>query len=177
MAKYPSLNSKYMMILWLLLILFAVVGFEYISVRKERSRPVLTAGQRFPSINVFSSSGKEESFDDRLRKNMVLVVFSTSCIHCLDEMRFWNEYSSSVDDSVEVNALSTDDQESTAAFVKGHHISFPVFTSVSSTVTDTLHVRSVPMVIFIDRKKVVRRVIFGNQMKNNVNRHLVEFLQ
>jgi peroxiredoxin len=177
MMEYPNLNSKYMKIVWLLLILIAVVSLDYISGSKERPHSVLTSGQRFPSINVFSSSGKEESFDARIQKNMILVVFSTTCIHCLDAMKYWNEYSSGGDDSVEVNGLSTDERESTAEFVKEHNVTFSVFTCAPSIVTDTLHVRSVPMVFFIDRVKIVRRVIFGNQSKEIVTRHLNEFLQ
>ncbi|MFZ4622365.1 MAG: TlpA family protein disulfide reductase [Bacteroidota bacterium] len=175
--NYHNILSKYGKAFLLLLVILTVICFEYYIGHNERSVTPLKAGQRFPSIRVLSLQGKEEPFDARIRRRMVLVIFSTTCIHCLDEMKFWDEYASEVGDSVDVNAISADDPESTASFVKEHQIRFPVFTRASKDVADTLHVRSVPMIFFIDVERILRKVIVGNQPNERVIDQLGEFLR
>ena len=175
--KHLSTHAKVIHIVSFIVILLIAAVSEYFIIRNERSVAALTAGQVFPSIAVLSAAERQLSLNELIRNNTILVVFSTRCTHCLDEIKFWNAVFPHLNDSCSVAALSVDNVMNTVAFVKEYAITLPVFTFVTTDAIDSLHIRSVPMIFFIDGSRILRRVIVGNQEKGTVARMISEFLQ
>lgn len=175
--KYLDTFIRKIQIILLAVILSVIVIAEYSLFRKEQSRKVLSPGKIFPSIQLRSLTGKQLSFDELISGNTVLIVFSTTCSHCLDEIKFWEEYARNRKDTCRINALSIDNIADTYSFVNEQNIAFPVLTCVSIEVIDSLHIHAVPTTYFIDSKRILKKVIVGNQKKTNMFRMINEFFQ
>jgi peroxiredoxin len=91
--------------------------------------PLLNPGDPFPRLTITTAGGQTLTLPDALAGDFGVVLFyrGSWCPYCNAQLRAFERASQSLaDNGIRVAALSVDDQETTAALVEKHKLTFPV---------------------------------------------------
>jgi peroxiredoxin len=91
--------------------------------------PLLNPGAPFPRLTISTTDGQSLTLPDAFAGDFAVVLFYRGgwCPYCNAQLRAFERASQALaDNGIRVAALSVDDQESTAALVEKHKLTFPV---------------------------------------------------
>lgn len=91
--------------------------------------PLLKPGDPFPQLTISATDGQTIAVPDAFAGSFAVVLFYRGawCPYCNAQLRAFERASESLGDlGIRVAALSVDDQETTAALVSRHDLTFPV---------------------------------------------------
>ena len=91
--------------------------------------PLLTPGNPFPRLTITTADGQALALPDAFAGDFAAVLFYRGawCPYCNAQLRaFERARQTLADNGIRVAALSVDDQETTAAQVAKHELTFPV---------------------------------------------------
>ncbi|MGH3271391.1 MAG: redoxin domain-containing protein [Trebonia sp.] len=91
--------------------------------------PLLHPGDPFPKLTITTAGGQALALPDAFAGDFAVVLFYRGpwCPYCNAQLRaFERARATLADNGIRVAALSVDDQETTAALVEKHKLTFPV---------------------------------------------------
>jgi peroxiredoxin len=91
--------------------------------------PLLNPGDPFPPLTITVAGGQALTLPDSFAGDFAAVLFyrGSWCPYCNAQLRAFQRASQTLaDNGIRVAALSVDDQETTAALVEKHKLTFPV---------------------------------------------------
>ena len=91
--------------------------------------PLLSPGDPFPQLAITTADGQSLAIPDAYAGDFAVVLFyrGSWCPYCNAQLRaFERARQALADNGIRVAALSVDDQETTAALVEKHKLTFPV---------------------------------------------------
>jgi peroxiredoxin len=91
--------------------------------------PLLNTGDPFPELTITLTSGETLSLPDAFAGDFAVVLFNRGawCPYCNAQLRAFERAGQTLaDNDIRVAALSVDDQETAAALVAEHKLTFPV---------------------------------------------------
>ena len=91
--------------------------------------PLLNPGDPFPKLTITTAGGQTLALPDAFAGDFAVVLFyrGSWCPYCNAQLRAFERASQTLaDNGIRVAALSVDDQETTAALVEKHKLTFPV---------------------------------------------------
>lgn len=159
------------MIMLLLIIVLSLFNENTGSMHRERD-PNKLIGSFLPSLSVKSLSGEEFLLSSLHRQNELLIFFSTTCEHCLNELRFWNNASLTLHRSWDIRCISVNSAEETVEFLSAHSLKLPVVLAAHDDVREQFHINSVPSLFLIDTEGVISAYIAGSVNKEHLMKKL-----
>jgi peroxiredoxin len=141
-----------------------------------------SVGSRAPDFRLMDLHGKAVSLSDYQGKVVLLNFWATWCGPCRVEMPAMEAlYRSMQSKGLEILAVSVD-QEGTAVtrpFQEALGLSFPILHDQDYQVGLTYGARTLPMTFAIDRKGIIRQLVFGSRDWNSpeARRGIAEVLQ
>lgn len=144
------------------------------------SRP--SKGSPAPDFRLMDMHGKAVSLSDFQGKVVLLNFWATWCGPCRIEMPAMEAlYRSMQSKGLEIVAVSVDQQGTavTRPFQEAMGLSFPILHDQDYEVGLTYGARTLPMTFAIDRKGIIRQVVFGSRDWNSpeARRGIAEVLQ
>jgi peroxiredoxin len=144
------------------------------------SRP--SKGSPAPDFRLMDMHGKVVSLSDFQGKVVLLNFWATWCGPCRIEMPAMEAlYRSMQSKGLEIVAVSVDQQGTavTRPFQEAMGLSFPILHDQDYEVGLTYGARTLPMTFAIDRKGIIRQVVFGSRDWNSpeARRGIAEVLQ
>lgn len=121
------------------------------------------AGQSAPNFKVISTSGQSVSLENYRGHVLVLDFFATWCQPCRESIPHLVEMNRKYGkQGLQILGMSADEdgERQVKAFSDEHHISYPVALAGENTLAD-YGVRSVPVMLIIDKKGKVAEVFRG----------------
>lgn len=91
--------------------------------------PLLSPGDPFPLLTITTAGGQALTLPDAFAGDFAVVLFNRGswCPYCNAQLRAFERAGQALaDNGIRVAALSVDDQETTAALVEKHKLTFPV---------------------------------------------------
>jgi len=91
--------------------------------------PMLNPGDQFPRLTIDTTDGNELTLPDAVGGEFAVVLFYRGawCPYCNAQLRAFERAGQELADAgIRVAALSVDDQDTTAALVAKHRLTFPV---------------------------------------------------
>jgi peroxiredoxin len=91
--------------------------------------PLLNPGDPFPQLTISTTGGQALTLPDAFAGDFAVVLFyrGSWCPYCNAQLRAFERASQTLaDNGIRVAALSVDDQETAAALVEKHKLTFPV---------------------------------------------------
>jgi peroxiredoxin len=91
--------------------------------------PLLNPGDPFPPLTITTTDGQTLTLPDAFAGDFAVVLFyrGSWCPYCNAQLRAFERAGQTLaDNGIRVAALSVDDQETTAALVEKHKLTFPV---------------------------------------------------
>jgi peroxiredoxin len=91
--------------------------------------PLLNPGDPFPQLTISTTGGQALTLPDAFAGDFAVVLFyrGSWCPYCNAQLRAFERTSQTLaDNGIRVAALSVDDQETAAALVEKHKLTFPV---------------------------------------------------
>jgi peroxiredoxin len=91
--------------------------------------PLLNPGDPFPPLTITTAGGQALTLPDAFAGDFAVVLFyrGSWCPYCNAQLRAFERASQALaDNGIRVAALSVDDQQTTAALVEKHKLTFPV---------------------------------------------------
>ena len=150
------------------------------SFRSVASRP--SKGSPAPDFRLMDMHGKAVSLSDFQGKVVLLNFWATWCGPCRIEMPAMEAlYRSMQSKGLEIVAVSVDQQGTavTRPFQEAMGLSFPILHDQDYQVGLTYGARTLPMTFAIDRRGIIRQVVFGSRDWNSpeARRGIAEVLQ
>lgn len=137
-------------------------------------------GNYAPNFTLKDMEGKDISLKDYRGKVVFLNFWATWCKPCEAEMPSMEQiYQDYKDEGFKIMAISVDkgNLDKVEPFVKKRGLSFPVFLDPSHKIEDAYRIKFTPTTLLIDRKGVIKKVIFGGRDWEDVlSRSLIENL-
>ncbi|MSP12051.1 MAG: TlpA family protein disulfide reductase [Chloroflexi bacterium] len=117
----------------------------------------------------------------RLRGQVVIVnLWASWCAPCRAEMpaleKIYRSNKSRGLEILAVNATNQDKEQTAAAFARSMGITFPVLLDRTGEVGNRYLLRALPSTFFIDRRGVIREVVFGGPMSETLIQSKLETL-
>ena len=162
---------------WMLVIAAVAVvggGWTWLSRAPEglddAASPV--AGRPAPDFTLQSEDGESVTLSDLRGQVVVLNFWARWCTPCRAEMPALEEvYQARQDDGLSVLAVDQNEGLDQVKAFKGEmKVSFPLLLDPGYSVSDSYRISLLPSTFFIDRRGVIRDVVFGGPM----NRALIE---
>ena len=146
-----------------------LLGWVYHSSR-SRGIPV---GQRFPSIRLNDLDGNPAKID----KTTLLVFFHSACPHCQKQLANLEElHRRHRSDHLRIIAASLDDKETTVAFLRDSHFSYPIVMDIERSFTTRLKEKAIPALYLIDETGIVKYKRHGYREIETDDRIVREFV-
>ena len=125
-------------------------------------------GKTAPEISARDMDGKTQTLSSfKGKNNVVLVFWMPSCGHCRFELPQLKEYADKWGGKQNVKFLAVnikDDKESIDAartFINNFDINFPVITDTGGKIGEKYGVFSVPTLLLVDKKGIIRQAFVG----------------
>jgi cytochrome c biogenesis protein CcmG, thiol:disulfide interchange protein DsbE len=135
-------------------------------------------GLRAPDFRLSGLEGGETALSDLRGSVTVLNFWASWCGPCRAEMpaldRLYRAEQGNGLAILAVNSTVQDDRTAVAAFVDEYGLSFPILLDLTGSAGRDYGVRALPSTFVIDRKGIVRRVLYGGPLSEAVLRAAVE---
>ncbi|MBO5454713.1 MAG: TlpA family protein disulfide reductase [Clostridia bacterium] len=144
------------MIIFVAVIVFAVVGYNYLSDNFESRIPQSDQNESQTKIpardfTVYDSIGNEVSLSNIKGKPVVVNFWATWCGPCRSEMPYFDELAKKYKDDVVFLMINIDESD-VSEFLKENNYSFDVYYDLDYSASNAYAVSSIPRTVFIDEE-------------------------
>ena len=153
----------------LIVLIFSGIGIIAFLQTKDSSfnssvMPGLQKGVSAPNFSFPDLSGKIVSLADFKGKVILLNIWATWCLPCVQEMPSMEKlYKELKDEGLEILAVSIDKlgSEAVRPFMKNHKLSFPALTDTDGKIKTLYQITGVPESFIIDKDGIIVEKIIG----------------
>jgi peroxiredoxin len=166
--NYPELKRKKLdhraIILIVLAVIVMVVLFSLGQNNSYLKFSLLETGRPAPNFTLPGLDGKMVSLSDYQGHVVLLNIWATWCLPCVDEMPSMEAlYQELKDEKFEILAISIDEMatEAVAPFMKKNNLSFPALLDPEGTIKSVYQITGVPESFIINRQGILVEKIIG----------------
>ncbi len=163
MTKWRSLVFPVVLLLAFGIIVlqgFRILELQH-TIRDASTHNALASGERVPAFTADSLSGEKTALAyGAAERTTILYVFSPSCVWCARNADAINALNTKLSGKYRIVGLSLD-SEGLAAYVRAHHLRFPVLTNIPDPVISAYRLWSTPETLVIGPDGTVIRTWVG----------------
>lgn len=130
------------------------------------------AGFEVPEFSLSDGSGQTYSPADFKGKVVILNFWASWCPPCRAEMpAFQKAYQTHLSEGLVIFGINTtyqDDASAASSFARERGITFPVLYDRDGKVSRQYQVQALPTTFFVDRKGIIRQVIYGGPLSETL---------
>jgi peroxiredoxin len=155
----------------IMLILLIVIGVGIIVLLQTKDssfnlsgKPRFEKGESAPNFTLPGLDGKMVSLTDHKGKVVLLNIWATWCLPCVEEMPSMEKlYQELKDEGFEILAVSIDESgaEAVLPFMKNHKLSFPALTDTEGAMKNLYQTTGVPESFIIDKDGIIVEEVIG----------------
>jgi cytochrome c biogenesis protein CcmG/thiol:disulfide interchange protein DsbE len=171
-----SLSPRILTIFMLALIVLLVIVNEKSWIRDQEPDPTELIGTKLPPLSVTTLSGEDTLLSDLQRQFGLLIVFSTTCEYCLEELRFWESKRMELSHVLDIRCISVNTAEMTTEFLSEHSIELPAYVADHTEIRERFRINRVPSLFIMNKEGIITAYYSGAVSKERIVEKLKELL-